>query len=337
VKQVFVTGASGFVGAHLVYALLQKNYAVTALVRSPENLDAFHALSPLYPGVSTHSVNWVTGDLLFPEGWLNAVADADAVFHAAALVSFSTKDRHLLMETNVKGTAHIVNACLKHNQKPLVYVSSVAALGRAEANAEVNERSPWVTSRHNTHYAVSKYLAEQEVWRGVEEGLPAAIVCPGIIIGPWGKNSGSGQIPALVKKGIPFYPVGENGFAGVRDVVNMMLLLYEEEQYGRRFLCVAKNTSYQYVLNHLAQTFSVSAPRYPLNGLTLKGLLFLSRLAETLMLPFPFPSQGLKSTSLKTRYVSAHEHLIPNMQYLPLEETLKETATAYNAPIFEVV
>ncbi len=330
VKRAFVTGASGFVGAHLVYRLLEKKYAVTALVRTLGALDAFHALSSFYPGVSTDSVEWVIGDLLLPEDWIPHLASAEVVFHAAALVSFSAKDRHKLLETNVKGTAHVVNACLKHNQKPLVYVSSVAALGRAEANAEVNERSPWVTSRHNTHYAVSKYLAEQEVWRGVEEGLPAAVVCPGIILGPWSKKTGSGQIPALVKKGIPFYPVGENGFAGVRDVVNMMLLLYEEEQYGRRFLCVAKNTSYQYVLNHLAQTFSVSAPRYPLNGLTLKGLLFLSRLAETLVLPFPFPSQGLKSTSLKTRYVSVYEHLIPNMQYLPLDDTLEETAKAYN-------
>jgi nucleoside-diphosphate-sugar epimerase len=328
VKQVFVTGASGFVGAHLVYALLQKNYAVTALVRSPENLDAFHALSPLYPGVSTHSVNWVTGDLLFPEGWLNAVADADAVFHAAALVSFSTKDRHLLMETNVKGTAHIVNACLQCNQKPLIYVSSVAALGRSEE--EVTEHTPWVDSGRNTDYAVSKYLAEQEVWRGVEEGLPAAIVCPGIVIGPWGKNTGSGQIPALVKKRMPFFPVGENGFTGVRDVVKMLLLLYEEERYGHRFLCIARNTSYRFVLTNLANCFSVPAPKYPLSGLTLNGLIMLARLAEFISIPFPFPSQGLKSTSLKTRYVSVYEHLIPNMQYLPMEETLEETAKAYN-------
>jgi nucleoside-diphosphate-sugar epimerase len=332
VKQVFVTGASGFVGAHLVYALLKKNYAVTALVRSPENLDAFHALSPLYPGVSTHNINWITGDLLFPEGWLDAVADADAVFHAAALVSFSAKDRDLLMETNVTGTAHVVNACLQNNRKPLVYVSSVAALGRSEE--AVNENTHWVDSVRNTDYAVSKYLAEQEVWRGVEEGLPAAIVCPGIIIGPWSKNTGSGQIPALVKKRLPFYPVGENGFTGVRDVVKMLLLLYEEERYGHRFLCIAKNTSYRFVLTHLAHCFSVSPPKFPLSGIPLKGLLLLAQFAEHLSIPFPFPAQGLKSTSLKTRYISINRRLIPNMQYLPLEETLKETAAAYNDTFF---
>lgn len=332
-KRAFVTGASGFVGAHLVYSLLKKGYRVSALVRSTKNLSAFHALATFYPDVSTHEIDWVEGDLLIPEVWADNLAWADVVFHAAALVSFSPRDKHRLMETNVTGTAHVVNTSLKHN-KTLLYVSSVAALGRSEKNASVTEQTLWKNSDHNTDYAISKYLAEQEVWRGVEEGLTAAIVCPGIILGPWAKKTGSGQIPALVKKQMPFYPVGENGFVGVRDVVSMLIALYEQRCFGQRFLCVAENTSYRSVLTQFAACMMVSPPKTPLQGPLLHVLIIASRLAEKLILPFPFPSQGLKSTSLKTQYFSVHKDQIASFSYIPLEETIREAANEYNKRVY---
>lgn len=329
-RRAFVTGASGFVGAHLVYSLLEKEYVVTALVRNKKNLSAFYALSKIYPSIEIAPVEWIEGDLNVPEVWMRYIADADVVFHAAAVVSFSRKDRKKMMETNILGTSHVVNACLRSGNKPLVYVSSVAALGRSEECSEVTENSTWIDSDNNSHYAVSKHLAELEVWRGVEEGLPAAVVCPGIIIGPWSKNTGSGQIPVLVKNQMPFYPVGENGFTGVRDVVQMLILLYEHGCFRKRFLCVSKNASYHYILSCFATAFSVSPPKMPLKGALLRVLIFCARLSEKTLLPFPFPSEGLRSTSLKTRYTSINGHLLPNMFYLPIEKTIKETAETYN-------
>jgi nucleoside-diphosphate-sugar epimerase len=328
--RAFVTGASGFVGAHLVYTLLEKGYVVYGLLRSKKNLNAWSALAELYPNANKEDIIWIEGDLLFPEDWMGTLEKTDVVFHTAALVSFLPKDRQAMMETNIKGTANVVNACLVRGNKPLVYVSSVAALGRAEGQEEVTEETTWKDTDHNTHYAVSKYLAEQEVWRGIEEGLQAAIVCPGIILGPWGKNAGSGQIPALVNKKMPFYPVGENGFVGVRDVTGMMVSLYENRCYGHRFLCVTENTSYRAVLTDFAVGFGVSAPKFPLKGGLLQILLLLSRLAERFSIPFPFPSQGLKSTSLKTRYISVKKSLLTSFEYHPLKKTIKETVDSYN-------
>jgi nucleoside-diphosphate-sugar epimerase len=155
-------------------------------------------------------------------------------------------------------------------------------------------------------------------------------VCPGIIVGPWGKNTGSGQIPALVKKQMPFYPVGENGFSGVRDVVRMLILVYETHCFGQRFLCISQNTSYRYILTCFAEVFSVSPPKIPLEGILLRFLLFCSRLSEKLFLPFPFPSEGLKSTSLKTHYTSINGRFLPGMIYSPIENAIKETADTYN-------
>ncbi|MFM7765693.1 MAG: SDR family oxidoreductase, partial [Sphingomonadales bacterium] len=280
--RAFVTGASGFVGAHLVYALLEKECVVSALIRSKNNLSAFNALSGLYPNIDTSLISWIEGDLLEPEIWMEHLNAVDVVFHAAAVVSFSPKDRQTMMETNVQGTANIVNACLKNKHIPLVYVSSVAALSRAEGQTEVTENTTWKDTDHNTHYAISKHLAEQEVWRGMEEGLRVAIVCPGIIIGPWDKPTGSGQIPALVKKKLPFYPVGENGFVGVRDVVAMMVALYESQQFDKRFLCVAENSSYKNVLTLFAEGFGVPKPYVAIKGFLLCFLIVAARLFELL-------------------------------------------------------
>lgn len=323
-KVAFVTGASGFVGGHLVYQLLERGYSVTALVRSTGGLSAFYSLAGLYPDANTSEITWVEGDLLSPDEWIGFVNNVDVVFHAAAVVSFSAKNKKEMMETNVQGTAHVVNACLLH-QKTLVYVSSVAALGRAEGQVVVNETTTWKETEQNTHYAVSKHLAEREVWRGVEEGLAAAIVCPGIIIGPWPKSTGSGQIPALVKKKMPFYPVGENGFTGVRDVVGMMIAMYEESCFGRKVLCVTENISYREVLNRFALGFGISPPGISLSGWRLYFLYHFSHLAERIGVPFPFPSQGLKSTSLKTHYLSVNLSLLKTFSYRPLNESIEET------------
>lgn len=323
-KNAFVTGASGFVGAHLIYSLLEKGYRVTALVRSKNNLASFNTLTKLYPEAVTTDITWIEGDLLSPEDWLGFLASTDVVFHAAAVVSFLAKDKQQMMNTNVQGTAHIVDACLQLG-KPLVYVSSVAALGRAEGQVAVNETTTWKDTDHNTAYAISKHLAEREVWRGVEEGLSAAVVCPGIILGPWPKNTGSGQIPALVRKKLPFYPVGENGFTGVRDVVGMMIAMYEESCYGHKILCVTENVSYREVLNRFASGFDTTPPKIALNGWLLSVFYTISRLSEYMGIPFPFPSQGLKSTSLKTRYFSVNLPLLKTFKHRSLSHSIEET------------
>ena len=100
------------------------------------------------------------------------------------MISFIKKDRKRLMNINVKGTANIVNACIDENIKKLGFIEvSVAAIGRI-GSGNYSETNKWVESNDNSYYAISKYKAEIEVWRGIEEGLNAVITNPGIIIGP---------------------------------------------------------------------------------------------------------------------------------------------------------
>src|SRR5690606_20734963 len=105
-----------------------------------------------------------------------------------------------------------VNACLEKGVKNLFYISSTAAIGKAKNRELCNEETKWLKTNKTSYYAVTKYAAEMEVWRGFEEGLNGCIVNPGIVIGPgdWGKSSTS--LFVSVNSGLKFYTSGINGF-----------------------------------------------------------------------------------------------------------------------------
>src|SRR5690606_32951678 len=102
-------------------------------------------------------------------------------------------------------------------------------------------------------YAVSKYRAEMEVWRGINEGLNAVIVNPSVIIGADAGAEGSGAIFQSVKKGLSYYTRGATGFVDVEDVARCMILLMNNPVKQERFIINSENLSYQSLL---AQTAS---------------------------------------------------------------------------------
>jgi len=132
-------------------------------------------------------------------------------------------------------------------------VSSIAALGNAKEGKEADEETPWKDSDKTSAYSISKYKAELEVWRGMEEGLQAVIVNPSVIIGPAKWGSGSAALFSLVWKGLRYYTAGINGFVYVRDVSSAMIQLMESEISGERFVLNAENVSYQYLLKSIAK------------------------------------------------------------------------------------
>ena len=151
---IFVTGASGLVGSHLIQSLLSKGKKVRALYRQAV---------PLFAG--SEQCEWIQGDILDPIGLTEALAGVDYVYHCAAIVSFAPGAAAKMLQSNVDGTANVVNACLVQNIKKLIFVSSVAALGRIRENEAIDESMHWTPATSNSVYGQSKYLAELEVWR----------------------------------------------------------------------------------------------------------------------------------------------------------------------------
>ena len=207
---VLVTGATGFVGSYLIRSLLQKGMRVRALRRKNSRLD-------LLAGVAD-KVEWIQADVTDTGALEDAFEGVTHVCHCAAIVSFHPKDADKMLKVNVEGTANIVNLCLDFGVKKLVYVSSIAALGRATNRPHLDESCKWVESKDNSRYAISKYGAEMEVHRGIAEGLSVAIVSPSVIVGSQYWDEGMAGFFKKIDQGLKFCPSGGSGFVDVRDV-----------------------------------------------------------------------------------------------------------------------
>lgn len=190
----------------------------------------------------------------------DAMQNVDAVIHAAAKVSFVSDDRNDMMQTNIEGTANVVNIALAQNIQRVIHVSSVAALGRSINGETVNEEKKWEENKLNSNYAISKYNAEIEVWRAIGEGLNCAIVNPSTIIGYGDWNTSSCAIFKNVYDGFPWYTNGINGFVDVEDVAKAIVLLMENEISGERFIVNGDNYSFKKLFDEMADGFHTKHP-----------------------------------------------------------------------------
>ena len=105
---------------------------------------------------------------------------------------------------NQEGTAYLVNLCIEKKIEKLVYISSIAALG-SQTTGRIDENTPWNPTIEKTPYAYSKYGAELEVWRAGQEGVPIAIVNPGVILGTGMPRGPLEQLVNQIKSGLRFY------------------------------------------------------------------------------------------------------------------------------------
>ncbi len=246
---IFVTGASGLVGSHLISSLVEKGLQVRALYR--KNIPVFkHA----------EKVNWVQGDILDVNILNEVLQGITQVYHCAAIVSFSPKHAAAMLQANVEGTANVVNACLEQAIEKLVYVSSVAALGRIREDGLVNETMNWTPETSNSIYGKSKYLAEMEVWRGMGEGLHVAIVNPVIILGAGDWHKGSSEIFKSAYDEFPWYTKGVSGFVDVMDVIDTMQILMNSDVQGQRYIISGANLPYQEIFTRIAKAFNKRPP-----------------------------------------------------------------------------
>lgn len=261
---VLVTGGTGLVGAHLLIHLVEKGEKVRAIYRNLETTQKTKSLFSLYKKEALfESIQWIKADILDIPSLEIAFKEIHKVYHCAAIISFEPKEELLVRKTNIEGTANIVNFCLAYNIQKLCHVSSIAALGDLAAHETIiTEELEWNPEKLHSDYAISKYGAEMEVWRGQQEGLKVVIVNPGVILGPGFWDQGSGAIFKKIKKGLPFYTKGSTGFIAVTDVVNVMYLLMESTIEGERFTLVGENIIFRDLQFYIADAVKAKRPTY---------------------------------------------------------------------------
>ncbi|WP_299890384.1 NAD-dependent epimerase/dehydratase family protein [uncultured Lacinutrix sp.] len=261
---ILVTGGTGMVGAHLLYKLLNEEQNIRAIYRNKKKFEIVKRIFSYYNDNTEalfNKIEWILADLNDIPSLNDAFKDVTHVYHCAAFVSFEPDKFYLLKKTNIEGTANIVNLCLANKTQKLCYVSSIAAIGSSKNNEPITEETDWNPEKDNSVYAITKYGAEMEVWRGTQEGLNAVIVNPGIILGPGIWKYGSGGLFTRIYKGLPFYTKGVTGYVSVNDVVNAMIGIMQSHIINERFILVSENLSFETFTKQTAIALGVKQPK----------------------------------------------------------------------------
>ncbi len=246
-KPVCVTGASGFIAAHIVRELLARGYRVRGTVRN--NPKSYPFLLSL-PG-ATERLELIEADLLSSGAYDRAVEGCEYVMHTASPYQLNVKNpQRDLVDPAVNGTENVLESCLKAGGvKRVIFTSSIAAItDEAESNKVFTEKD-WNTmsSLERNPYHYSKTLAEREAWDFIMRKRPSfdlVTINPFMVIGPsLGPSlNTSNQMIRDIMTGV--YPCTMDlnwGFVDVRDVATAHILAMEKPEASGRYLCSAES------------------------------------------------------------------------------------------------
>lgn len=247
-----VTGANGFVGSHVVRALLARGSAVRALVRKGADLRALDGLGC--------ELAW--GDLRDAEAVEQAVRGCDEVYHVAADYRLWVLDPAPMYAANVDGTRNILAAARRAGVRRIVHTSTVGALGIPHGESG-REDTPVSLGDMVGPYKRSKFLAEQEALKAARDGLPVVIVNPSTPIGPYDyKPTPTGRVIVdFLNRRMPaFIDTGLN-LVDAEDAAMGHLLAAARGAVGEKYILGGENLTLEQMLGRLAKLTNLSAPR----------------------------------------------------------------------------
>lgn len=317
---VLITGASGLLGRNLLEMLVEKGLRVRAVYHN--NPISFS---------DSDLIEIVQCDLLDVIALDEVMKDVTHVYHCAGLVSFSPKNVERLYKVNMEATANMVNASLRFGVKKFIHVSSVATLSHSKEKEMIDEEMKPVTEKQNGAYGYSKYLGELEVWRGIAEGLDAAIVNPSIILGPSDRDNGSSAIFKNVYDGFNWYSEGINGFVGVKDVCKAMIMLMESEVSADRFVISAENLSYRDVFFMIADTFGKKRPTKKVTPFLAQLVWRLEAIKSLFSKTEPLVTKDTASTALEVSMYDNQKFKksFPQYEYEPIKSIIESSCKAF--------
>lgn len=330
---ILVTGGTGLLGSHLLFDLVNSGKPVRAVKRKTSNTETVKKIFSYYSDKADElfdRIQWTDGDIMDFASMEDALEGIDIVYHAGAVVSFYPSDHKAMLRTNIEGTANLVNLCIEKKIKKFCYVSSVAVLGRAVNTGISDETTWWQPSKKNSVYAKSKFGAEREVWRGIEEGLNAYIVNPSVILGPGFWDGGNSGLFSLVWKGLKYYTRGINGYIDVRDLSKAMIMLMESDISGERFIVSAENCSYQQIFDYMAKYLGVPAPKINVPPSLTDIAWRVEAVRSFIMRTKPEVTREMATTTAQV-YTYSNEKIKKaiGFDFKPIEQSIKETCEIF--------
>ena len=266
---VFLTGASGFVGTHVLRELLAAGYFVRALTRHPEVSKD--------PEASKGGVQFIEGDLQHPGDFARAMDGCRYVVHCAALYSFAPSDRALAHKVNVIGTAGVLEAARLAGVDRVILTSSSATLGASDDGRPRNEND-WATEGQVSSYHHSKLEQERAAFSG---RVPVVALLPTAPVGPgdW-KPTPTGQMIRDFDLGkmVVRPPRGGLNLVAVEDVARAHVTALQRARAGERYILGGENLLLDQVWQLLAEITGKPVPKRRIPDPILLGIAYADEL-----------------------------------------------------------
>jgi dihydroflavonol-4-reductase len=273
-SKLLVTGATGFLGRHLVAALRDVGHEVVALCR--HDALEFTAL-----GVEVRR-----GDVRDGASVRAAAAGCEALFHCAGKVSRRPEDAEVLHQVHVEGTKTTLDACRAAGVRRVVLASTSGVVAVSEDPHAVRDEeaeAPMALLSRWPYYR-SKLYAERAALDRNAPGFEVVSVNPSLLLGPGDVHgSSTGDVVSFLERRVPFVPAGGMSFVDARDAALAMIAAYERGRAGERYLVSAINLTVDAFFARLSRISGVPAPhlRTPRSLLLARvGVAVLDRLGK---------------------------------------------------------
>jgi len=248
-KTAFLTGASGFVGTVLAKQLAAQGWQLTAIHRPGSNLKYLEGVP----------IEWRAGDVTDPASLRAALPESvDAVFHLAGDTSLWSRNNARQTRINVEGTRNMVEAALIRNAKRLVHTSSISVYGLQ--SGVIDERAEQLGRVSPVNYQRSKFLAEEEVRKGIARGLDAVILNPAAIMGPYDTVNWVRMIRMVIAGKLPGVPPGSMSFCHVDEVARAHITAVARGRRGENYLLGGTDAALADLVRVIGEVAGVAPP-----------------------------------------------------------------------------
>jgi dihydroflavonol-4-reductase len=259
--RILVTGATGFLGTHLVERLAKAGHQVRALARTAKPADS--GLGSRVSGL----IEYVRADLKDRAAVRAALEGVEAIYHLAGLVSFKPEDGRKMYELHVDATRELLKDVHALGTKPrfiLASTSGTIAVSKTERVGTEEDPYPIEVVGRWPYYLSKIYEEKLCLETCKRHGIPLVVLNPSLLLGPGDERlSSTWTVMKFLQRDIPAMPGGGISFADVRDVADAAVVaLTKGDLYGRHLMGV--NLTMDEFFDRLERLTGVAAPRMKL-------------------------------------------------------------------------
>lgn len=314
---MLITGATGFVGSWLTKKLLDLGHDVRVISRSGNVQFSF----------PHDKLEVFKGDISDLGSLVRATENVHSVFHLAGVVGYSRAMRQQMHQTNVLGTANILEAFKQSNCSRFLHMSSVVAIGASlDGHSVLNEESKFNLKPFDLGYFETKKAAEDLVKIAATEGLDAVIVNPSTIYGAGDATKGSRSTQIKVARGkFPFYSSGGVNVIHIEDLVNGVYNAWKMGRTGERYILAGDNLRIKDLFEMIASAANVAPPKYFLPNSVILSLGKLGDLLEHFNMKGPLNSENARASIMYHWFDNAKAKSELGLRTRPAKEAIQDS------------